>query len=142
MLKINNRLLPIEQDLSSNRKDKIPSIKAVNDALLDVYSTEEKKIGVWVDGKTIYKKTFIGAFADKQSLISNVETLIDGYGTGDNGTGITRVIPYYEYYNDNAYSLTINKQGNEIFVASVLGGKSAKTTSSTHITLEYTKTTD
>ena len=29
----------------------------------DVYSTEETRIGTWVDGKPLYRKVFVGGFA-------------------------------------------------------------------------------
>ncbi len=36
---------------------------AAFDAFDDVYSTEETRIGTWVDGKPLYRKVFVGPFA-------------------------------------------------------------------------------
>ena len=48
----------------------------------DVYSTSEQAIGIWVDGKTIYRKTITkSSHAVNEQLITGVDTFIRGYGT-------------------------------------------------------------
>lgn len=81
-------------------------IKAVPSKSADgeVYSTEETRIGTWIDGKPLYRKCFaIGPVANDTPLgIENVDLLIDcaGYGVSDsvqyplNGSHFLRVVKH------------------------------------------------
>lgn len=49
----------------------------------DVYSTEERVVGTWIDGKPVYQKTFTGETvptALRTVLASNIDTVINGFG--------------------------------------------------------------
>lgn len=101
-------------------------------SLSDVYSTEETRVGTWIDGKSIYQRTWTGLnFGDKKDTwtntgvtISNVKSLI--YGVAIKGSD-NRITPLYLY----------RPSGNNIQYYCI-------TTLATHdiLTLQYTKTTD
>lgn len=105
------------------------------------YSTTEINTGkVWIDSKPIYRKVITGNYNDNATILSNISTLINISGTGDCGTGVTRLLPYYEIYNNQPFICTLNKQSNNITFVSKLEGTSH--IGSLNIVVEYTKTTD
>ena len=60
------------------------------------YSTSEKIVGTWIDGKTIYAKTFSIANPSSNQIIESDKTKkiikIEAFAVGNNG--YTFVIPY------------------------------------------------
>lgn len=60
------------------------------------YSTTEKSIGKYYDGKTIYRKTIRSTYSDQNSkfvLLSNISTLIKGYGYCKGSGGTKQLVP-------------------------------------------------
>ena len=109
----------------------------------NVYSTSEIEIGKYVDDKTIYKKTFTGSIADATILLSNVDVVINCYGTGSVVSGTVQQVPYLEIYNNLNYMLKCvysTSTHNVTFAA--LSGGTPVTATNCNITIEYTKTTD
>ena len=61
-----------------------------------IYSTEEREIGVWTDGKPLYQKTWVfasqmelpqaGTFVDTDITQSVIENIVDAYGTASDGS--------------------------------------------------------
>lgn len=104
----------------------------VEEAISDVsdYSTEEKVIGTWVDGKPIYRRVFTGTLENKDTtnvtngLRANNCEIIKAYGViGDN----TNVIPIGHYVNDAWYSgVWLNTSLLYLYVSSSLYGKPYK----------------
>lgn len=111
------------------------------------YSTDEQKVGTWVDGKPIYKKTF--SFNELQSDgnehfydlgIANIKSVTNLYGT-------------YQFSQEDIY-VPINfynfltKEGTYMFVSNISSTGCRITYNSNlsstliYITVEYTKTTD
>lgn len=43
----------------------------------DVYSTEETRIGTWIDGKPLYRKVSIGNFGSASSGWKDIDTIPD-----------------------------------------------------------------
>lgn len=107
------------------------------------YSTDEKIIGTWVDGKPLYQKTVsCGALPNNTTKsvehgISNIDAIISmsGFAFNSNHNGIP--LPCSD--NDNNYSVTIDKTGNYIRIATAADRSSL---TSSYITIQYTKTTD
>ena len=106
------------------------------------YSTSEKIVGKWIDGKPIYQKTFTGTTSATTSsdsvagTIANFDTLVNSNGTiflaGTWGVN-QHSLPYdnvIEYYIDTSNQVIIHKQ-NEI-----------ANTKQYMVTIQYTKTTD
>ena len=116
----------------------MPDILANKFSKADLYSTDEKMIGRWIDGKPIYQKTVSGTngavntdanIAD----IADVDTVVslDGICTNYAGTGITMGIPsdtlFVKYQNGKVMTYTSNSSyANKPCI----------------ITIKYTKTTD
>ena len=102
------------------------------------YSLEEQVIGKWIDGKNIYKKTITGSTLPQngETLISNVDNVIDAYGEQLYKNTIWFQFPYiygseilrWELYNtDNTLRAKMTGINN---------------TTAYKWTFEYTKTTD
>lgn len=140
------------------------SIKFTNDTYLDssgitfnktplhkilTYSTEEQIVGKWVDGKELYRKTFIGTLSAGEHEIChnilNVDTIFLG-----SESFICPVADDIFPINGNAYINATNPEKYEVFtrvnktiilqkVGEFLTGDGNYTY---NITLYYTKTTD
>lgn len=116
----------------------------------EVYSTEETRIGTWIDGKPLYRKVFTSRFPSSMNSgqsdvgkISNAETIVSLYGFGPDGdvenkyplpsSGHDGYIELYAYRYPAAYTgifiytkLNVSSLGLQPF----------------HVIVEYTKTTD
>lgn len=108
---------------------------------LTTYSTEEKVVGTWIDGKPIYRKTFTGTKKEVNNAISDSnldrDSFIRGFGW---------IYSVYENWwqigsgTPATYqtSLAISTVGFELFTTSTAFNDNSQTI----LTLEYTKTTD
>lgn len=108
------------------------------------YSTEEKIIGYWIDGKPIYRKTIngnieAGAITDKTTTNIYVCSIQDAeYITSLYGRVYDTVTPTVWYANNITYFMRLYTSGNEIYIQcnrETFNGKEYA------ITIEYTKTT-
>lgn len=130
-----------------NKTDEMnaPSIAAVNEGLLQKYSTDETIIGRWVNGKNVYKKTYVfenipKGISSKVIDLDNMEALVHAYGSWcDNVTGwqtIPCVTPDYPV----EYGIGINniRKNNVNFNV----GTRRESQNLVCLTFEYTKTTD
>lgn len=63
MVKINfqNNITKANADTFNTMQDNIED--AIDEAQLDIYSTNETRIGTWIDGKPIYRKVITGEYA-------------------------------------------------------------------------------
>lgn len=117
-----------------------------------VYSTAEQKIGVWTDGKPIYKKTFTDSFAIPDAMgsltdkvvelstygIANINEIIKVEGMLDYGDSSTRTeLPWSN--SNNVVTLVQTLENTKIRYRNTY--KSNNTLLGI-ITLYYTKTTD
>ena len=109
------------------------------------YSTDEKIIGTWIDGKPLYRRVFETTLPNKKNNI--IETGFDNtilvrklYGTAcDNANKpFTKPIPYFDVYNSNHITVFMASGNGNIYV-SALGDNNNE---QTFIYVEYTKTTD
>lgn len=117
-------------------KEEYDELKSKVDSLRN-YSTNEKVVGTWIDGKPIYQKTVLN-FAIGTVILSDVDTIVE-----------------YDllYKGDNSSNYYLNSQGwcsgNFIGVALNNGNISINNVGSAyssgnmlHGTFKYTKTTD
>jgi hypothetical protein len=127
------------EDLDTTDKSNI--VAAINEANQNAYSTDETKIGTWIDNKPIYRKVVTGTLpATNYSTfitIDNLDTPIKEsilVTMADNSrlrlpfVNLTNTV-YCDYYiSGNNYNVhfSANTYGNRPFIA----------------ILEYTKTTD
>lgn len=99
---------------------------------LHEYSTEEKLVGYWIDGKPVYQKTWNNlnlklsndSWTDTTITTNGISKLIDAIGHSSNGTVIT--------------SINCEMDGNYINI----NNTSQTTLYTDSLTLQYTKTTD
>lgn len=130
----------IGADDTPNDKD-VYSSNAVNEIVddLNTYSTTEKKIGTWIDGKPIYRKvsilsnTFIKGENNFNTGISNMETCVHSelkFKFSD---------WWYDEWLYGGLSNRIYKNNGAIF--QVLSNDQLET-QGMHLITEYTKTTD
>jgi hypothetical protein len=103
---------------------------------LSYFTTEQKTGGKWIDGKDIYRKTFIGSGISSEVIILSTElnkttiTPIKVYGFGENSAdGNLLCVGYGNGANVLVSNNRIQFGGDYTF-------------SAYNITIEYTKTTD
>ena len=120
-------------------------IATLNDipSTLDIYSTEEKVIGTWIDGRPIYQKTLdIGSASGNSNIshgISNLDIIVDAYGSFLQSGNYRQKLPKIVNGN-NAWSADFADFTDTSFSLSI--GSAIGTATKVSITLEYTKTTD
>ena len=106
-----------------------------------IYSTEEREIGVWTDGKPLYQKTLYTASAVDETYIDitslSVDTLVLGQGSAYNPSNVQVPISYAHYAYTNNITFFLSATRLEFRIGS---GNSPITDA--YITLQYTKTTD
>lgn len=134
----------IVDSLAGNSKTDAPSVRAVNNKFNEIstYSTEEKVIGTWIDGKTLYEKTIYintGSTADTDVVVANLNIdnieylkIKDGSIFSNNNWWDVNF-----YYSNTIYAATyIRPEENAIkgkYGSYILG--------TGYITINYTKTT-
>lgn len=123
--------------LESNSTKNAPSIHAVNEGLKNVYSTEEKRIGTWIDGKPLYRRVLIGT----TPLTEGTWGTIDDISNILEITRITGVLGGYlpvPNFIDSSYYVGLQQYGGNEIQAYVKGFIN----SPIKVIVEYTKTTD
>lgn len=107
----------------------------------EVYSTEETRIGTWIDGKPIYQKTCVGTTVSNGDikLIPNVDSIIGTKGfVALNVSGNKKMnIPWSLNANDQVNALVTT---DDYATLRTYGGSWA--IKHFEIVFEYTKTTD
>ena len=110
---------------------------------LDVYSTDEKVIGTWIDGRPIYQKTIdIGSASGNSNIshgISNLDMITDAYGSFLQSGTYRQKLPKIVNGN-NAWSADFADFTDTSFSLSI--GSAIGTATKVFVILEYTKTTD
>ena len=110
---------------------------------MNVYSTEEKIVGTWIDGKPIYRTTIkLSSDMSHESLfpILNVDTMVDYGGTiyataSRHKRSFPWTIPPYKFDINGWYSAGVYLFVTDNNVPSIIGSGSI-------VWFEYTKTTD
>ena len=107
------------------------------------YSTEEQKIGTWIDGKPLYRKViifdnFTSASGTKTTDLSslNIKTIVSAFANGNWANGGGMSYPY-NISNDDKGSIAIN--GGWITLTYVYPNIEER---EVYVFLKYTKTTD
>lgn len=134
----------IVDSLAGNSTTDAPSVNAVNNKFneISIYSTEEKVVGKWIDGKPLYRKTIEGIVSKINEnviigTIPNIETVAKKYGQGLAG-GLYWTDLDLKYSDTVSSIIQIAKADEQIiavFSHTFLGWPF-------HLTIEYTKTTD
>lgn len=109
-----------------------------------IYSTEEREVGTWTNGKPLYEKTiYIGSMTKNSSWnpiahnINNIEKIIKLCGqTKQSSDGRMYNIPHYRPYDDTGIS--IGADTTYVYYMNTW----LEYASDTYVTIQYTKTTD
>lgn len=108
------------------------------------FSTDEKVIGTWIDGKPLYQKTVdcgslpANSTKDVPHNISNIDKIVCSYGTCVNSNDKTLPLPYVN--NGNlSYGVQLEVNKTNVHFETKISGLSDYYA---YITLRYTKTTD
>lgn len=120
-----------------------PSVRAVNEGLLEKYSTEEKVIGTWIDEKPLYRKTVgftTGSSSNAWTTISGLANIKDiPYYSGYIYTSDTETFLIPSSNPNNCPYFSVNKSSYIVREAHTNDNCNSKTCV---ITFIYTKTTD
>lgn len=122
-----------------------------NEENREVYSKGEQKIGTWVDGKPLYKKTISMNYFEAGEKgyahgISNVDKIIEYSGIGirkDNThQHIPAIVPptYQADWQISVYDVSSTEY--KLFIGEKLVSSSSAYLTELYITFKYTKTTD
>lgn len=109
------------------------------------YSTTERLIGTWVDGKPIYETTFsftIGSVHSTvyQTGIANIDRIVNQQGQIDRGDGWFLSLNYsrWDTNSNDLIGVMMNKDGR----ANIFVNDSFYYGLTVYMTIQYTKTTD
>lgn len=107
----------------------------------DVYSTEETRIGTWIDGKPLYRKVFLTSIPDKSGLsnlatLENISDVVELIGIITTKTGYTIQISYCQ--GDQYASLMLTDKNFLTINCNIVSLLGQPLT----VIFEYTKTTD
>lgn len=108
------------------------------------YSTTEKVVGKWIDGKPLYQKTIDFGTLPNNALktiahnISNLKRAVNVFGCAYRSTDkISFPLPYATVLNTQAIALYADD--TDIVIVT---GQDRSNLTECYVTLEYTKTTD
>jgi len=112
----------------------------------EIYSLDEKQVGVWTDGKPLYQKTFdCGALLNAQtkeiSFTEDMETatIIDAFAMSTNEGYIISIPDVVPNYVADSVRIYISKTNKKIYIYSQAD---MRTYDKSYVTIQYTKTTD
>lgn len=117
-------------------------IKCESTEQKDTYSTNEIKVGTWVDGKPVYRKVIDGVTSGTSdtgyiiSSINNMETLVSYTGSILDNNSVKHKIG--TYLNDRYNSVLYVDTSGNIYISH----GSSMVNKSYSLIIEYTKTTD
>lgn len=119
----------------------------------EVYSTEEREIGVWTDGKPLYQKTIIinnPSWSVEQStnsytfsyplanVAANIETIYGLFGYGKRASGTRIPLNFARIDSSSDFTIfVVRPQNSDIWFVCKYGSDQQLC-----VTLQYTKTTD
>lgn len=113
----------------------------------DYYSTDEKIVGAWTDGRPVYQKTF--TFTTPSSLntdttivtvpkVSNLVNILGGFITRADG-GLMLLNSNYPSQSNSIFSVITSSNNLSILLRVTINVDAGR---SGYITIQYTKTTD
>ena len=152
--------LVTKQDLSNFYQGILPYLGGMPEMLAnkfnrsDIYSTDEKIVGQWIDGKPIYQKTIVqslilpatsGEGAETQINLANlnIDAFVKLEGSILIDDDFVKDIQYITltHINDKNKGTTINYQ-KSMKILSIWLSEKPLTSAAATITVRYTKTTD
>ncbi len=112
----------------------------------NTYSIEEQAVGIWIDGKTIYRKVIIfGALpnATKKEVAHNISNLeqfikIEGVGTRQDDTKFSQPLPLVYKNVDTGYNTALTANNTIVGIET----NNDRSSFNGYVILEYTKTVE
>ena len=112
----------------------------------NTYSTEEQAVGIWIDGKTIYRKVInFGALpnATKKEVAHNISNLeqfikIEGVGTRQDDTKFSQPLPLVYKNVDTGYNTALTANNTIVGIET----NNDRSNFNGYVILEYTKTVE
>ena len=152
-IKKKNTTIPIngkivDTDNVEDKTSKAPSMRLVEEMVKDIYSTEEVKIGTWIDGKPLYRKiissTSPNVTKENENITKKIPVNVDikfgfiekAFYKDDSGNIVN--IPFI-MTGGQVIKAYLNVQDNNIVLTSNTQYTNDKPVS---IVINYTKTTD
>ena len=116
----------------------------------NIYSTDEIKIGTWVDGKPLYRKTYVFTKTPTSSmsiktndLRSYFDKVINIYGTFATDSSFIPLNTYHPTSNANSMLFFVSYSSDYYFTLEArIGSGYVGKSIDFFVTIEYTKTTD
>lgn len=119
----------------------------------DIYSTEESRIGTWIDGKPLYRRGLQISDGQLSNLVSSSPTIVKelkwdtdsivGFKTKMNLMNLTNFGPIYHEFTDYGFIATVEENLNGVCKIWIKHNESIyRDVYGAYIFLEYTKTTD
>lgn len=107
---------------------------------LETYSTDEIRIGTWIDGKPLYRKVIesTNISSDMRLNISDLDLIINVYGTAIRNPGSYYNLPRLNKSNING-QIGFYYTNNELHIEI---GTDVTNVTKIIVVIEYTKTTD
>ena len=110
------------------------------------YSTEEKRIGTWINGKPLYRKSYVETLSSRiEDNGSNTQYFIHpGITNVDDVVSMTGIIDNYQLpyiFKDTSTAINYYNKNNNIVVLNIYKTYWTEGTK-IKLTMEYTKTTD
>ena len=124
--------------------NKVNVLEKIEEASLDIYSTTERRIGTWIDGKPVYRKVVnTGALPNTTTKniahgISNVKRFIHIYGYAYTPNNECYPLPWI-HYMDVSYQTNVYTNNTNICIVT---GTNRSNITESYVILEYTKSTD
>ena len=121
----------------------MPDVLANKFSKADLYSTDEKLIGRWIDGKPLYQKTvdcgLMPSSGNKTIShgITGISKIVYVNGIMIDNSGGGYVLPYVSV--NASYNVFINTNVNDITIGVA---NNAWGSNNAYVTIQYTKTTD
>lgn len=143
---------PLNAENLNKIQDSIETeINEINEKFLNIYekneySTEEQRIGIWIDGKPLYRKSIMKTINSSVSAdlgsISDIDyiNVVDGCTKFTSGSN-SYYVPTSTYETSNNYSKLFIQKNNSTNIATIKWTGNS-TTGTIYATVEYTKTTD
>lgn len=108
---------------------------------LDVYSTEETRIGTWIDGKPIYRIVLSGTTGSNTTIADTtplaIETVVSVHGIVKNKNGYVYPVP--NNTSSGYISIYLTTRNETVNISTSIESLTSRPIT---IILEYTKTTD
>lgn len=119
-------------------KDKIPPNTMIcitddnmgADDILTFYTEAEKKVGIWIDGKYVYRRIFNTTAFPLSVTDLQIDKIISLKGIVENTAGAIHEIPYEDttvgtyiktlYYDKNGETIQVHSQGDNIASCTII----------------------